>query len=173
MDFSDRCRRIRFLLLDVDGVLTDGGITYADDGREIKTFNVRDGLALKLWIQAGRQAGILSGRTSEVVKRRAAELKVTALIQGADDKRPAFETLLREHKLDASEVCYVGDDLPDVPLIRRAGLGVSVADACEEARQAARYVTRAAGGRGAVRELVQLLLESQGLWQATLERLGV
>ncbi|MFO0965664.1 MAG: HAD hydrolase family protein [Gemmataceae bacterium] len=172
MDIEERCRRIRFLLLDVDGVLTDGGITYADDGTEIKTFNVRDGLALKLWLQADKQAGILSGRTSEIVKRRAAELKLTALIQGADDKRPAFEALLREHNLEASEVCYVGDDLPDVPLIRRAGLGVSVADGCEEARQAAQYVTRQPGGRGAVRELVQLLLETQGLWQVMLERLG-
>lgn len=172
-EIQARCQRIRLLLLDVDGVLTDGAITYAGDGREIKTFHVRDGLAIKLWLGAGRKAGIISGRRSEIVRRRAAELGITALVQGAEDKRPAFARLLEEHQLKAEEVCYVGDDLPDVPLIRSAGLGVTVADGCAEARRAARHITRKAGGQGAVREIVELLLQAQGLWADVLDRFGV
>jgi len=161
---EDRCRKVRMLLLDVDGVLTDGSIVYTSDNREIKGFNVRDGLGIKLWREAGKLVGILSGRDSEVVRRRAAELGIHALVMGADDKRPAFEKMLQEHHLEAGEVCYVGDDLPDLPLIARAGVGVTVADGCEEARLIADYVTSRPGGHGAVREVIELLLKSQGTW---------
>lgn len=169
-ELHQRCQKVRMLLMDVDGVLTDGGITCDSDGKEIKTFHVRDGLGIKLWMKAGKWAGIVSGRSSPVVKRRAAELGITALVQGADDKRPAFARLLGEYHLSADAVCYVGDDLPDLPLIRQAGVGVAVADACEEARRAAHYVTQAAGGKGAVRELIELLLKAQGLWAEVLGR---
>lgn len=164
MNIQERCRKIRMLVLDVDGVLTDGSITYTSDGREIKTFHVRDGIAIKLWLEAGKLAAVLSGRTSEVVRRRVAELSINALIQGASDKRPGFEKLLHEYNLQAEEVCYVGDDLPDVPLIARAGVGVAVADACEEARQAALVVTSRPGGKAAVREVIEMLLKSQEIW---------
>lgn len=166
----ERCERIELLLMDVDGVLTDGRIIYGDDGSEYKAFHVRDGTGLKLWIGAGRRAGIITGRRSTVVQRRAAELGLTTVIQGVVDKRAAFEPLLVELAKTAEQVCFIGDDLQDVPLLRRSGLGVAVADACAEAREDAHYVTRAAGGRGAVREIVELLLRAQGLWQGAVAR---
>lgn len=166
----ERCERIELLLMDVDGVLTDGRIMYGDDGTEYKAFHVRDGTGLKLWAGAGRRAGIITGRRSVVVQRRAAELGLAAVIQGAEDKRAAFEQLLEEFGVRAEQACYVGDDLQDVPLVRQSGLGVAVADACAEARDDADYVTRAAGGRGAVREVVELLLRAQGLWQGAVAR---
>jgi 3-deoxy-D-manno-octulosonate 8-phosphate phosphatase (KDO 8-P phosphatase) len=165
-----RCRPIELLLLDVDGVLTDGRIVYSDAGAELKAFHVRDGSGLKLWLRDGKRAGILTGRTSPVVVRRATELGLTAVVQGAEDKRSAYAALLAEQRVTADQVCYVGDDLPDVPLLRRSGLAVAVADACGEARRAAHYVTRAAGGRGAVREVIELVLRSQGRWQDVLAR---
>ena len=161
-----RCQAIELLVMDVDGVLTDGRIVYGDRGEEIKAFHVRDGSAIKLWLKQGKRAALLTGRKSPIVERRAAELAISAVIQGADDKLPAFEALLRKEGLTAAQTAYLGDDLPDVPLLRRAGLAATVADACAEARAAAHVVTRAAGGQGAVRELVELLLAHQGRWQA-------
>ncbi len=167
-----RCRRIEMLVLDVDGVLTDGRIVYGDRGEELKAFHVRDGSGLKFWLGAGKRAGIISGRRSPVVLRRATELGLTAVVQGAQDKRPAFEQMLTEHGLSAEQACYVGDDLPDVPLLRRSGLAVAVADACGEAKAAAGYVTAAAGGRGAVREVVELILRAQQRWAEVVARYG-
>jgi YrbI family 3-deoxy-D-manno-octulosonate 8-phosphate phosphatase len=168
-DIRDRCRPIRLLLLDVDGVLTSGGITYAADGKEIKTFHVRDGQGIKLWQRQGYMAGIISGRSSEIVKRRAAELGISHVVQGADNKVPAFERLLEETKVSAREVCYMGDDLPDVPLLRQAGFAATVADAVEEARATAHYVTTAKGGEAAVREVIELILKTQERWPAIVE----
>lgn len=165
-----RCRGIEWLLLDVDGVLTDGSIIYSDQGAEIKPFYVRDGAGLKLWQLAGKHAAVLTGRTSNIVNRRAKELGLSPVIQGAANKGLAFDNLLREHKLRPEQVCYVGDDLPDVPVLSRSGLAVAVRDACAEAKTAAHYVTHAPGGRGAVREIVELLLRAQGRWQEIVER---
>lgn len=166
----ERCAAIEMLILDVDGVLTDGRIVYSDRGDEIKAFHVRDGSGLKFWQQLGRRAGIITGRSSPIVERRARELGVTAVVQGAEDKRTAYDHMLREHGLERRQVCYVGDDLPDVPLLRRSGLPIAVADACSEAKAVAHYVTQASGGRGAVREAIELVLRMQGRWHEVLAR---
>ncbi|MCI0641883.1 MAG: HAD hydrolase family protein [Gemmataceae bacterium] len=168
--FHERCRRIEFLLLDVDGVLTDGSIIYSDQGEEVKSFYVRDGAGLKLWQLAGKRAGVLTGRTSNIVNRRAKELGLSPVIQGAANKNAAFEHLVHDQKLDPKQLCYVGDDVPDLPVLSRSGLAVAVADACAEAKAAAHYVTQAPGGRGAVREIVELLLGAQGRWREVVER---
>ncbi len=155
---------IRAVICDVDGVLTDGGIYMADDGSESKRFHVWDGAAIKLLLQSGIQVAFLTGRTSGVVANRAKDLGVQHVRQGAKEKMPAYEELLAAMAVADAEVCYIGDDLPDLPLMRRAGHSVAVADAREEVRAAADYVTRAPGGRGAVREAAELLLKARGKW---------
>jgi 3-deoxy-D-manno-octulosonate 8-phosphate phosphatase (KDO 8-P phosphatase) len=166
----ERCAAIEWLVLDVDGVLTDGGIVYADDRAELKKFHVRDGSGLKVWQLAGKRAAIITGRTSPVVTVRAAELGIDPVIQGAAEKLAAYRQVLTGAELRPEQVCCMGDDLPDLPLLRNCGLAVAVADACPEARADAHYVTRAGGGRGAVREAIELILESQGLWSKVVER---
>jgi 3-deoxy-D-manno-octulosonate 8-phosphate phosphatase (KDO 8-P phosphatase) len=168
---AERCASIELLVLDVDGVLTDGSIVYADNNVEVKAFHVRDGSALKLWQLAGKRAAVITGRTSAVVAVRAAELGVAPVVQGAADKLPAFRTVLADTGLQAQQVCYVGDDMPDLPVLQSCGLAVAVADACVEVRRAAQYVTRAAGGRGAVREVIELILRCQGKWQLIVDKL--
>jgi 3-deoxy-D-manno-octulosonate 8-phosphate phosphatase (KDO 8-P phosphatase) len=163
----ERCVRIQLLIMDVDGVLSDGGLVYGDDGAELKPFYVRDGVAVKMWRQAGKRAAILTGRSSQTVARRGAELSIDLVMQGADDKLAAFGQLLAGQELQPEQAAYVGDDLPDVPVLRACGLAVAVADACFEARAAAHIVTRADGGRGAVRETIELVLRAQGLWPKT------
>ena len=162
----ERCRAVRWLIIDVDGVLTDGSITYAAVGgettTEIKAFHVRDGSGLKLWHLAGFHSAIITGRSSPIVALRASELGVSHVFQGASDKMPSLLTLLRENVIETSAVCYVGDDEPDVPLLECVGLAVAVADACPSARAAAQYVTTACGGRGAVRETIERILRCQG-----------
>jgi 3-deoxy-D-manno-octulosonate 8-phosphate phosphatase (KDO 8-P phosphatase) len=161
---ASRAQAIKLLVLDVDGVLTDGRITYAADGTEIKSFHVRDGSGLVFWQRLGGRVAIISGRRSKTVDVRAAELGITLVEQGVADKRAALERALAATSLAAAEACAVGDDLPDLPVLRTCGLAVAVADACPEVRGIAHYVTRAAGGRGAVREVVELLLRAQGQW---------
>lgn len=165
-----RCAAIELLVLDVDGVLTDGRIVYADDGTEVKNFHVRDGAGLKLWQHVGKQAAIISGRTSRVVEVRAAEVGIGHVVQGAAEKLPSYRELLRTTGFREEQVCYVGDDVPDLPLLRRCGLAVAVADACTDVLADAHHVTRAPGGAGAVREVIELILRCQGHWQRLLER---
>lgn len=167
---ADRCGGIELLVLDVDGVLTDGGILYADDGAELKQFHVRDGSGLKIWQYLGKRTAIITGRASKVVTVRAAELGIAPVYQGTPEKMAAFRELLAAGGLRPEQVCFVGDDVPDLPLLLSAGLAVAVADACPEVRAAAHYVTRAAGGRGAVRETIELILRCQGAWQQVVER---
>jgi 3-deoxy-D-manno-octulosonate 8-phosphate phosphatase (KDO 8-P phosphatase) len=167
----DRCEAIELLVVDVDGVLTDGGIVYADNEVELKTFHVRDGSGLKLWQLEGKRSAVLTGRTSPVVPVRAAEVGIATVIQGAADKLEGYRRLLAAVPVRPEQVCYVGDDLPDLPVLRHCGLAVAVADACSEVLREAHYVTRAPGGRGAVREAVELILRCQGRWQAVVERL--
>lgn len=162
--------RIRLLLLDVDGVLTDGSIFVGDDGREIKRFHVHDGSAIVWWKKSGHQVALLSGRSCEAVRHRADELGIDHVIQGARIKIPPFEKLLKTLSIDRSEVCYVGDDLPDLPIFQEVGLAVAPANACAEVREAAGHVTRNGGGYGAVREVVELVLRAQGRWESVLER---
>jgi len=160
-----RASRVRLLLLDCDGVLTDGRITLVGEGDESKSFHTRDGHGLVLLRRAGVGTGIVSGRTSSAVVRRARELGVDHVRQGAHDKVEVFESLLAEAGVTADEVCFVGDDVVDIPLMRRAGFAAAVADATPETRAAAHYVTRLPGGFGAVREVCELILKAQGRWE--------
>ena len=164
-----RASRIKLLLMDCDGVLTDGRLWLTDDGDEQKSFNTHDGLGLSLLHRAGLKSGIITGRSSRAVARRAQELGVEFVIQGNPDKTAAFEQLLQQAGVDENEVAFVGDDLPDIPIMNRAELAVAVADAVAETRSVAHYVTRAKGGRGAVREVIEIILKSQGRWHDLVE----
>jgi len=159
-----RASRIKLLLMDCDGVLTDGRLWLTSDGDEQKSFNTHDGLGLTLLHRAGLRSGIITGRSSRVVARRAQELGIEFVCQGSPDKTAAFEQLLQDAGVDENEAAYVGDDLPDIPIMNRAELAVAVADAVAEVRSTAHYVTRAIGGRGAVREVIEIILKSQGRW---------
>ena len=165
MTLDDRCRNVRLILSDVDGVLTDGGIVFDNQGIEAKRFHVRDGMGIRLWQKAGYRFGLITHRSSHIVRTRVAELGIEILRQGIDDKLAAMRGILQELRLSASQVCYMGDDLPDMPVVRAAGLGVAMADACAELRQEAHYVTTAPGGSGAVRETVELILKAQSRWE--------
>jgi 3-deoxy-D-manno-octulosonate 8-phosphate phosphatase (KDO 8-P phosphatase) len=159
-----RAARIGLLLLDVDGVLTDGTVLMHADGTESKRFDIKDGAAL-VWAQrVGLRVGLLSARPSAVTERRAAELRIRLLVQGTGPKIKAYEQVLRKLRLEDTDVAYMGDDLLDLPVLARAGLAAAPADAVAEVRERAHYVARARGGRGAVRELVELILRAQGRW---------
>ena len=164
-----RCAPVALLLVDVDGVLTDGVIALDDRGVETKHFHVRDGSAFALWRKAGKRAAILSGRWAPLVDRRAAELGIAPVIQGAAEKAGPFRALIADLGLDARQVCYMGDDLADLPVLGSVGLAACPADAAPEVRRVARFVTRADGGRGAVREVVEMVLKNQGVWDRLLE----
>jgi 3-deoxy-D-manno-octulosonate 8-phosphate phosphatase (KDO 8-P phosphatase) len=169
-DLRTRCAAIDLLIVDVDGVLTDGGIIYADDGAELKQFHVRDGSGLMIWKFVGKRAALITGRRSKLVEVRAAELGIDPVIQGAAEKMPAYREVLQAGGWEPRQVCYVGDDVPDLPVLCNCGLAVAVADAAPEVVAAAHYVAAAAGGRGAVREAIELILRCQGHWQTVVER---
>ncbi len=169
-DFVSRAKAIRLLLLDVDGVLTDGGLTIHGDGAESKTFYVRDGHGIKLLQRAGIEVGILSGRRSAPTDRRAAELGIVLVEQGAQDKLAVLEAILAARGLSAAEVAFLGDDLVDLPVMRRVGLSMTVADAVDDLAPFVQYVTHAVGGRGAVREAAEALLKARGQWEDVLAR---
>ena len=166
-----RLKRVKLFLCDVDGVLTDGSIFIGGE-HEFKRFNIRDGLGLVLARRAGLKVGWVSARPSPATKLRADELKIDFLIQQGDgaSKTAAIEQLLAQQKLDWAETCFVGDDIIDLGPLTRAGLAVAVGDGVAEARAAAHHVTRAAGGRGAIRETVELILRAQGKWRQFLEK---
>lgn len=165
----ERAQRVSLLVLDVDGVLTDGRIIYDEFGDELKCFDVHDGAGLALWHRAGLKSAVITSRTSRLVKRRARELKVDFLAQGSPDKRAAFEQALKRLRMSPEQSCVVGDDLMELPLLRRAGLAVAVANAVEEVKASSHYVTQRAGGRGAVREVIEIILHAKGLWQEATE----
>ena len=169
-DLDRRLARVQLLLLDVDGVLTDGGVTWNNQGIESKTFHIRDGLGLRAWQKAGGRTGIVTGRSSHVVQLRADELGIGIVRQGVDDKLAAAESLLAEYGLSWEQTAFVGDDLPDLPVVSRCGVGVAVADACPELIAAATIVTRLPGGRGAVREVIERMLKARGSWDAVVAR---
>lgn len=165
-------QRIRFLLLDVDGVLTDGRVGLLPDGREIKFFSIYDGLAVKLAQKVGIEVGFISGRSSQEVAERARELGVQLVIQGSHDKvRDVEEQLVKGRGLSFSEVAYIGDDLPDIPLLKRVGFAAAPHNAAEPVKYYVHYVTRVKGGDGAVREVVDLLLRTSGKWDEIFESL--
>jgi len=170
MDIQKRASRVKLLLMDCDGVLTDARLWLFSGGDEQKCFSARDGLGLELLHQAGLRSGIISGRSSAAVERRARELGVGYLRQGSTDKIKVFEEILVEARTSDNEVAFIGDDLNDIPLMRRAVFAVAVADAAEESRSCAHYVTRSRGGRGAVRETIEFILKSQGLWESLIMR---
>ena len=158
----ERAREVKLLLLDVDGVLTDGSIIYTPEGREIKAFSTRDGLGLRLAQKAGIQVGLITARSSEVVQRRAENLGISLVYQGAGRKLEIYQRILAEQGLRTEQTAYVGDDWLDLPILLRAGLAVAVADGAPEVLEAAHYVTDHPGGRGAVREVCDLLVEALG-----------
>lgn len=169
-DFARRAEKLEWILLDVDGVFTDGTLYYSAEGETLKPFHVRDGLAVSLARRAGLKVGLLSGRASEALQRRANELSLDEVILGHDDKGPAFTAFLERREVTAERVAYSGDDLLDLPVLRRAGLSFAPADAVAEVRRAADRVLRAAGGHGAVREIVETLLRARGQWRELTER---
>ena len=163
-NITERARKIRLLILDCDGVLTDGRIIMLPGGDETKAFDVKDGHAMVMAQRAGLRIAIISGRQSSVVRARAKELGVAHLFEMAWVKTEPYEKVLAEEELNDEAVCYVGDDVVDIPLLRRAGLAVAVADAVEETKEYSHIVTTRRGGRGAVREVIQLILKAQGKW---------
>lgn len=162
-DTRQRARAVRLLLLDVDGVLSDGGIVYDSEGRELKRFHIHDGLGIKLLQQHGIQVGIITGRISPMVERRARELSIELLVQGREDKAAAMQEVVSHLSLTGDVVAYMGDDLPDLAAIAQAGLGIAPANAVSVVRQRAHLVTSATGGNGAVREAAEFILDAQGL----------
>jgi len=170
MNLTEKCAAVKLVLTDVDGVLTDGGVVLDNQGVETKRFNIRDGLGVRLWQRSGGTLGIVTGRSSQVVKLRAAELDVDIVRQGVKDKLPMVHTICEELELGLEQVCYLGDDLPDWPVLKQVGLGVAVADAAEELKQDADYVTSVPGGGGAMREVVELILKNTNRWDAVLRK---
>ena len=165
-----RAASVKLLLLDCDGVLTDGRITLLDNGDEEKSFHTRDGHGLVLLHRAGLQSGIISGRTSSAVERRARDLGITYVRQGTWDKIKDFAEVLAAAGIEASAAAYVGDDVTDIPLMQRCGFAVAVSDATAETRAAAHYTTQLPGGFGAIREVCELILKAQGRWPELMQR---
>lgn len=165
-----RARPIALVLMDVDGVLTDAGITFIEGNREGRTFDARDGVGLWLARLAGLRTGVISGRGSAAVTRRAVELRLDEVHQRSQDKLATYLGILKRRRLTDAQVCFIGDDLPDLPVLLRAGLAVAVADAHPEVRRRVPFVTRAPGGRGAVREVIDDILKTQGKWRGLIAR---
>lgn len=158
--------KIRLLICDVDGVMTDGSLFFGDDGQEYKAFNSRDGHGMRMLQDSGIPIAIITGRTSEVVKHRAKNLGIEHIYQGQKDKTQAFEKLLNDFDITAEQVAYIGDDIVDLPVMCQVGLAVAVADAHELVKNHSHWVTEKPGGRGAVRELCELLLQAHGKYDS-------
>ena len=170
---AERCRRLKLVLSDVDGVMTDGTVLLLPDGLEAKAFNIRDGLGIVLAQRAGLRLGLISGRSAESVARRAAELRMAVVRQGVRDKGAELRSVLAELRLSPLEVAYIGDDVNDLPVITQVGLSAAPADAPFEVRNAAFMVTEAAGGRGCLREFLEAILRARGDWERVLGEIGV
>lgn len=169
MEICVRARRIKLLAMDVDGVLTDGRIILGNQGEELKAFHVHDGLAINLAHRAGLYTAIITGRESEIVRRRGAELNIRDIHQKVADKARCINHLRAKYDLTHEEVAFIGDDINDVPLFLQVGLAAATADATPEAKEFAHVVTQARGGHGAVRELITLILKAQGKWERIVE----
>ena len=166
----ERAKKIKLLMLDVDGVLTDGAIIYDNFGDELKNFSVYDGFGLILLSRAGIPVVIVTAKASKIVKRRARDMRVTKIYQNANDKLKVYSKVLKKFKLTDEQVCFIADELIDLPVIKRAGLAVGVPNAVAEIRQYSHYITKAEGGKGAVREVIELILKSQDKWDELTER---
>ena len=173
MKIDQRMQPIRLILSDVDGVMTDGNITYDNQGIETKSFHVRDGMGIKVWQQSGHDFGVITARSSHIVKLRMDELKVNIVRQGSAEKLAAAQQIVDELGLTFENVCYVGDDLTDATLLKVVGLAVSVSDGAADVRSICHVVTKAAGGQGAIRELIETILKSQNRWNEILQSKGI
>jgi 3-deoxy-D-manno-octulosonate 8-phosphate phosphatase (KDO 8-P phosphatase) len=167
-DVQARAARIKLFLMDCDGVLTDARIWVLENGEDQKAFHTRDGLGLELLHRAGLKSGVISGRVSSALTRRAEKLGMSYVRQGCEDKEQAFAEILADAGLTNADVAFAGDDLNDIPLMIKSGLAIAVADAARETREHAHYITQARGGHGAVRETVELILKAQGRWDEML-----
>ena len=170
LDVLQRASKISLLVVDVDGVLTDGRIIYAEYGDELKCFDVQDGAGLVFWHRVRLKSAIISGRKSKLLKRRAKEMRVDFLAQGKLIKLPVYKRLLNKFRVTDEQVCVICDDLMELPMARRAGLAVAVPNAAEEIKKVSHYTTQRSGGRGAVRETVDIILKAKGLWDQILHR---
>ena len=162
---DDKAAKIKLLILDVDGVMTDGRIIISDRGEEIKHFDVKDGFGLNRLMRSGIEVVIISGRKSEAVEHRAKDLGIREIYQGVKDKEALFIKIIQQKKLRREQICCMGDDLPDLPIFNRSGVSVAVADAAPEVRSAATFVTQNRGGNGAIREVCEVILKAQKKWQ--------
>ena len=170
MTLTEKLSQIRLLLLDVDGVLTEGQIIYSDSGEEIKAFSVHDGLGIRLLMDSGVRVAIVTGRASQALRHRCQNLGIEWLYEGVGDKAALLQSILDKAGVSAQETAFMGDDLPDVPMLRRVGLAVTVPAAPGEVKHCVDMVTKASGGRGAVRELCVAILEAQDRWPKILEQ---
>ena len=169
-DINEKAARIRLLIFDVDGVLTDGSLFVGDDGQEYKAFNSRDGHGIKMLLKYGVEVAIITGRTSRVVEHRMANLGITHVYQGKLDKLPAYEELRTRLGISPEETAYVGDDVVDLPVMRRVGLAIAVQDAHPLVRRHSHWQTPSTGGRGAARDVCEMLMEAKGVLQDELDR---
>ncbi len=167
----EKAKKVRLLILDVDGVMTNGELLYSSNEEEFKAFNARDGLGIKMVIREGIKVAIISGRRSRAVDRRADDLGIDDVYQGVSDKVAVFEGIAKRHAIASEEAGFIGDDLAEIPLLLKVGFAVGVADAVEEVKERVDFVTTHSGGNGAVREICELLLKSQGKWEKQLQRL--
>ncbi len=170
MQIEDHFKNISLILSDVDGVLTDGGILFDNEGIETKQFHIQDGLGIKLWQRAGHRFGLVTSRSSHVVQLRANELGIDIVRQGFQEKLPVVQDIIAKENLTAEQVCYIGDDLPDLAVFNCVGLTATVADAARDVQHAAMVVLDRCGGKGAIRELIERILRSQGRWEELLLR---
>ena len=165
VDAFGRAQKIRMIIFDVDGVLTDGGVYIGAEGELFKAFNIKDGMGIALWQRAGLKTAIITGRTSKMLEQRAVELHITEFRQGCIDKRDAYKEIKEKHSLTDEEIAYIGDDLIDLPVMLQVGLAAAPADAVVDVRDRAHFVACKTGGHGAVREVLEFIMKSQGLWR--------
>jgi 3-deoxy-D-manno-octulosonate 8-phosphate phosphatase (KDO 8-P phosphatase) len=170
MDITQKAQLIKLLILDVDGVMTDGKVVYSDSGEELKFFDSRDGHGIKMLMRTGIDVAIITGRISKAVEHRAENLGIALVYQKALNKIEAYDEIASLKKLSDQYICAVGDDLPDIPVLRRAGFAVAVPDAVDEVKAVADYTTHRSGGNGAVREVCDLIMKAQRTWQTVTSR---
>lgn len=163
-DVIEKAKRVRLIILDIDGVMTDGRIIYSIYGDELKFFDVQDGFGITLLNRAGIKSVIITAKKSRIVKLRARDMKVAKVYQGYSDKLIAFNRIISRFRVKPQEICFMGDDLIDIPVLKRVGFAVAVPNAVEEVRAESHYITQKSGGRGAVREICDLILKSQDKW---------
>jgi 3-deoxy-D-manno-octulosonate 8-phosphate phosphatase (KDO 8-P phosphatase) len=169
-DVKEKAKKIKMILMDVDGVMTDGKIIFGNNGVEAKQFDAKDGVGIKIAQRLGIQFGLITGRSSEAVARRAEELAIEEVHQGQKQKIKPYEDILNRHSLKDEEVCFIGDDVVDVPIMRRVGFPVAVADAHPDIIPFAVHTTACRGGQGAIREVIDLIIKAQGKWDEMMKR---